>query len=45
MKIWIKYLIGLTLGVGIAFVFPQDSSVATLIIEFLHDMSIRFGKY
>jgi len=45
MKIWIKYLIGLSLGIGIAFVFPQDSNTASLIIGFLHDAAIRFGKY
>jgi len=45
MKIWIKYLIGLCLGVGIAFAFPQDSNFASLTIGFLHDISIRFGKY
>ena len=45
MKIWIKYLIGLSLGIGIAFAFPEDSSVASWIITFLHDISIRFGKY
>jgi len=45
MKIWIKYLIGIGLGVTIAFLFPENSTIASSILNFLHDISIRFGKY
>lgn len=45
MKIWIKYLVGICLGIGIAFAFPEDSNLASHIVTFLHDISIRFGKY
>ena len=45
MKIWIKYLIGVVLGVTIAFLFPQDSELANSIISFLQDMAIKASKY
>ena len=45
MKIWIKYLIGVILGMTIAFLFPQESEVAKMIVNFLQDMSIKMGKY
>ena len=45
MKIWIKYLIGVCLGIGIAFALPDEGNVASMVIGFLHDAAIRFGKY
>ena len=45
MKIWIKYLIGVSLGMIIAFLFPTGNSFATSTINFLCDISIKFGKY
>ncbi|MGP1439742.1 MAG: dicarboxylate/amino acid:cation symporter [Treponema sp.] len=45
MKIWIKYLIGITLGITIAFLFPQDSELANNIVIFLQDIAIKIGKY
>ena len=45
MKIWIKYFIGVILGISIAVLFPEDNSVASSIITFLYDLSLRFGKY
>ncbi|MGP1438158.1 MAG: dicarboxylate/amino acid:cation symporter [Treponema sp.] len=45
MKIWIKYLIGVILGITIAFLFPQDSELANGIISFLQDIAIKAGKY
>ena len=45
MKIWIKYLIGVALGVAIAFLFPQENALAIAIVDFLQDMAIKIGKY
>ena len=45
MKIWIKYLIGIVLGITIAFLFPQDSELANSVVNFLQDMAIKVGKY
>ena len=45
MKIWIKYLIGVALGVTIAFLFPQENALAGAIVDFLQDMAIKIGKY
>ena len=45
MKIWIKYLIGVALGVTIAFLFPQENALAIAIVDFLQDMAIKIGKY
>ena len=45
MKIWIKYLIGIVLGITIAFLFPQDSELANSIINFLQGIAINAGKY
>jgi hypothetical protein len=45
MKIWIKYLIGIGLGVAIAFLFPKDSEIASDVINFIQDMAINVGKY
>jgi len=45
MKIWIKYLIGIVLGITIAFLFPQDSELANSIINFLQGIAINVGKY
>jgi len=45
MKIWIKYLIGIVLGITIAFLFPQDSELANNIINFLQEIAIKTSKY
>ena len=45
MKIWIKYLIGIVLGITIAFLFPQDSELANSRINFLQGIAINAGKY
>ena len=45
MKVWIKYLIGIALGVITAVLLPVDSVGATGVITFLTDLFIRFGRY
>ncbi|MBP3708823.1 MAG: dicarboxylate/amino acid:cation symporter [Treponema sp.] len=43
MKLWIKYLIGIVLGVLLAFVFPANSE--PVMLAFVTEIIIRFGKY
>ena len=45
MKIWIKYLIGIALGIITALLLPADSVSAASVITFLTDLFIRFGRY
>ncbi len=45
MKVWIKYLIGIALGVITAVLLPVDSVGTTGVITFLTDLFIRFGRY
>ena len=45
MKVWIKYLIGIILGVFTAILFPVNSVAGTSTIGFLSDLFIRFGRY
>jgi len=45
MKVWIKYLIGVALGIISAFVLPIDNAVCAEVIAFLNELFIRFGRY
>ena len=45
MKVWIKYLIGIALGLLTAILLPVDSVAGANIIKFLTDLFIRFGRY
>ena len=45
MKVWIKYLIGIALGVITAFLLPVDSAAGANVLQFLTDLFIRFGRY
>jgi Na+/H+-dicarboxylate symporter len=45
MKIWIKYLIGILAGIAFALVAPHQNAGFTEIIEFLSQLTIRFGRY
>ena len=45
MKVWIKYLIGVALGVAAAFILPTENTVCVDIFAFLTDLFIRFGRY
>ncbi len=45
MKVWVKYFIGVVLGVVIALLYPEDSSIASSVLNFIQELSIRFGKY
>lgn len=45
MKVWIKYLIGIVLGVLAAFVLPLDNAKASEFLSFLVELFVRFGRY
>jgi len=45
MKIWIKYLIGTTLGIIIAIIAYSDSVFFNSAVEFLSNIAIQFGRY
>lgn len=45
MKVWIKYLLGIALGVLAALVLPLNNAKGIEILSFLTELFIRFGRY
>ncbi len=45
MKVWIKYLIGIALGVITALVLPVDNPTGAAILSLITDFVVRFGDY
>ncbi len=45
MKVWIKYLIGLALGVLAAFILPTENAAFANAVAFLTELFIRVGRY
>lgn len=45
MKVWIKYLIGIALGLAVAFILPIDNVATTNILSFLTELVIHIGRY
>ena len=45
MKVWIKYLIGLALGVLAAFILPIENAAFADAVAFLTELFIRVGRY
>lgn len=45
MKVWIKYLLGVAIGVLAAFILPMDNPACANVISFLTDLFIRVGRY
>lgn len=45
MKLWLKYLIGIVLGVILALIIPADSSSAASAVAFITEIMVRFGRY
>ncbi|WP_147634254.1 dicarboxylate/amino acid:cation symporter [Treponema pectinovorum] len=45
MKLWIKYVLGIFLGILSAFVLPVNNPTVSSIIAVLSEFSIRFGRY
>lgn len=45
MKVWIKYLIGIALGVVSALVLPLDGAKSSEVLGFLTQLFTNFGRY
>ena len=45
MKVWIKYLIGIVLGILTAVLLPVDSGAGASAVTFLTQLFVRFGRY
>lgn len=45
MKVWIKYLIGVALGVLAAFILPTENAAFANAVAFLTELFIRVGRY
>lgn len=45
MRLWVKYLIGMVLGLIAAFAIPTDSVQAQTTLSFIVDLVVRFGRY
>jgi Na+/H+-dicarboxylate symporter len=45
MKIWLKYLIGVALGVALVFAVPRNSSAIRYFLEFCSLYAVKIGKY
>lgn len=45
MKIWIKYLIGIVLGILAAVILPLENRFTSETVNFLSELAIRFGRY
>lgn len=45
MKVWIKYLIGIAIGIAASFILPMSNVSCSEVFAFLSDLFIRFGRY
>ena len=45
MKIWLKYLIAIAVGILSAFFIPSDNAAVMGALNFIVEMVIRFGRY
>ena len=45
MKVWIKYLIGLVLGIAAAFILPLNIPSVDSAVSTLSEIAVRFGRY
>ena len=45
MKVWIKYIIGIILGVVASFILPLDNAAASDFLAFLTELFVRIGRY
>lgn len=45
MKVWIKYLIGIALGIIASFILPFENVKVNEFVVFLTDLFIRIGRY
>jgi len=45
MKIWIKYLAGILVGIAFALVAPHQNAAFSEITRYIADLAIQFGRY
>lgn len=45
MKVWIKYLIGVVIGIFFALVLPVSNPKVSEVVSFITEIAIRFGRY
>lgn len=45
MKLWLKYLIGIAIGIAAAVLLPPDSAQAASLLDFFVEIVTRFGRY
>ena len=45
MKVWIKYLIGIILGILAAFILPLNIPIVTSFVSSCSEFAARFGRY
>ena len=45
MRLWVKYLIGIIIGIVASFLIPAGSVQAQSTLNFIVDLVIRFGRY
>ncbi|WP_406034279.1 dicarboxylate/amino acid:cation symporter [Treponema saccharophilum] len=45
MKVWIKYLIGIALGIAAYFILPTKVSSVGVVISGISEFAVRFGRY
>jgi Na+/H+-dicarboxylate symporter len=45
MKLWIKYLLGIVLGIAAAFILPFNSPSAASFLAAVTEFAVRFGRY
>lgn len=45
MKIWIKYLAGIIIGIAFALIAPQQNPAFTALTQYISDFAVQFGRY
>ncbi|MBR4005415.1 MAG: dicarboxylate/amino acid:cation symporter [Treponema sp.] len=45
MKLWLKYLLGIIIGLIAAFLLPVNSTQGSEVLDFILEIVIRFGRY
>ena len=45
MKLWMKYVIGVIIGIVAALILPVNSVQGQAVLDFISDIVIRFGRY
>ena len=45
MKLWLKYLIGVGLGIFLAVIFPENSVRGLALLDVINNLVIHIGRY